>query len=123
MSSVSSATSNSMSFNKIIKDFKRTLTERKTPRNLLYLNRVMTFIFIVSIILSSIDIGILTSATKELNTQTEVTLRTEKRNILLVELASNVRSLINVANGLEFDRYDGYLLAPIDRYEYLSKLV
>ena len=84
MSSVSSATSNSMSFNKIIKDFKKTLTERKTPKNLLYLNRIMTLIFLVSIVLSSIDIGILTSTTTRLTTQPEVTIKTEKRNLGLI---------------------------------------
>ena len=59
MSSVSSATSNSMSFNKIIKDFKKTLTERKTPKNLIYLNMTMIIIFLVTIILTGVDYGIL----------------------------------------------------------------
>lgn len=59
MSSVSSATSNSMSFNKVIKDFKKTLTENKTPKNLIYLNRIMVLIFIITIILSGIIYGII----------------------------------------------------------------
>ena len=34
-----------------------------------------------------------------------------------------MRSFINVANGLEFDRYDGISIESIDRYEYLSGLI
>jgi hypothetical protein len=123
MSSVSSATSNSMSFNKVIKDFKKTLTERKTPKNLIYLNRIMVIIFFITITLSGINYGIISSTVTVLNRQSERTMITEKRNLGLVQLTSNVRSLINVANGLEFDRYDGQTLAPIARYEYLSDLV
>jgi hypothetical protein len=123
MSSVSSATSNSMSFNKVIKDFKKTLTERKTPKNLIYLNRIMVIIFFITITLSGINYGIVSSTVTILNRQSERTMITEKRNLGLVQLTSNVRSLINVANGLEFDRYDGQTLAPIARYEYLSDLV
>ena len=59
MSSVSSATSNSMSFNKIIKDFKKSLTERKTPRNIMYLNRIMVMIFLATIVLSCTEFGTL----------------------------------------------------------------
>jgi hypothetical protein len=123
MSSVSSATSNSMSFNKVIKDFKKTLTERKTPKNLIYLNRIMVIIFFITITLSGINYGIISSSVNILNRQSQRTMITEKRNLGLVQLTSNVRSLINVANGLEFDRYDGQTLAPIARYEYLSELV
>ena len=123
MSSVSSATSNSMSFNKVIKDFKKTLTERKTPKNLIYLNRIMVIIFFITITLSGINYGIISSTVNILNRQSQRTMITEKRNLGLVQLTSNVRSLINVANGLEFDRYDGQTLAPIARYEYLSALV
>jgi hypothetical protein len=47
----------------------------------------------------------------------------EKRNLGLIQLATNIRSLINIANGIEFDRYEGSMIAPIDRYEYLSKLI
>jgi hypothetical protein len=112
-----------MSFNKVIKDFKKTLTERKTPKNLIYLNRIMVIIFLITITLSGINYGIISSAVNILNRQSQRTMITEKRNLGLVQLTSNVRSLINVANGLEFDRYDGHTLAPIARYEYLSALV
>lgn len=47
----------------------------------------------------------------------------ESRQLKLVQLQENVRSFINIANGLEFDRYDGIPLQPIDRYEYLGRLI
>jgi predicted histidine transporter YuiF (NhaC family) len=84
MSSVSSATSNSMSFNKVIKDFKKTLTERKTPKNLIYLNRIMLVIFLITITLSGIDFGIVSSTVNILNRQSQRTLITEKRNLGLI---------------------------------------
>jgi hypothetical protein len=58
MSSMSSTQSGSVSFNRIIKDFKKALGERKTPRNLVYLNRIMKIILLLTIILSAIDFGI-----------------------------------------------------------------
>lgn len=47
----------------------------------------------------------------------------ESRTLKLIQLSSNFRSLLNIANGLEFDRYDGDPLLPIDRFDYLSQLV
>jgi hypothetical protein len=47
----------------------------------------------------------------------------EQRTLKVAMLASNVRSYINVANGLEFENYDGISISPIDRFEYLSRLI
>ena len=73
-----------MSFNKVIKDFKKTLTERKTPKNLIYLNRIMVVIFLITITLSGIDFGIVSSTVNILNRQSQRTLITEKRNLGLI---------------------------------------
>ena len=73
-----------MSFNKVIKDFKKTLTERKTPKNLIYLNRIMVLIFIITITLSGINYGIISSTVTTLNRQSQRTMITEKRNLGLV---------------------------------------
>jgi len=73
-----------MSFNKVIKDFKKTLTERKTPKNLIYLNRIMLVIFLITITLSGIDFGIVSSTVNILNRQSQRTLITEKRNLGLI---------------------------------------
>lgn len=42
-------------FLRMIRDFKKVLGERKTPKNLIYLNRVMLLMFSLSIILAAIE--------------------------------------------------------------------
>jgi hypothetical protein len=66
MSSMSSTQSGSVSFNRFIKDFKKALGERKTPKNLIYLNQVIKVILIITIILSSVDYAIHRSQVEEL---------------------------------------------------------
>jgi Na+/proline symporter len=58
MSSMSSTQSGSMAFNRIIKDFKKALGERKTPRNLVYLKRIMILILFITIALSAVDFSL-----------------------------------------------------------------
>lgn len=51
-------------------------------------------------------------------------MKLESRELKIVALSSNFISLINIANGLEFDRYDtDFPLLPFDRFEYLSDLI
>ena len=50
----------------------------------------------------------------------EHSLMSESRSLGFVYLTTNVRSLINIANGLEFNRYDDEALRSIDRFDYLS---
>ena len=52
-SSMSSSSSNGFAFNGIIKDFKKALGERKTPGNLIILNRIMILILLATIALTS----------------------------------------------------------------------
>jgi hypothetical protein len=66
LSSMSSTQSGSVSFNRFIKDFKKALGERKTPKNLIYLNQVIKVILIVTIILSSVDFAIHRTQVSEL---------------------------------------------------------
>ena len=103
----STQSGSAVSFNRIIKDFKKALGERKTPRNLVYLNRIMKLILLTTIILSGIDFGMHKLQVTDFGKENEHNLRSESRRLKEVQLASNVRSFINVANGLEFDRYDG----------------
>lgn len=123
-SSMSSTTSNSMAFNRIIKDFKKALGERKTPKSLVFLNRIMIIVLTATLILSSLDFGLLQNEIENLNQGQDQNLRSQRRNLKFIQLATNVRSMINIANGLEFQGYyDDEILRPIDRYEYLSGLV
>jgi Na+/proline symporter len=65
--SMSSTSTNRMSFNRVIKDFKKALGERKTPRNLVILSRIVGAIIIGIIILTSINFSQLAQETKRLH--------------------------------------------------------
>lgn len=54
LSSLSSSQSHSYTFNKTIKDFKKALGERNTPKNLLYLNRLLILFFLAVLCISAI---------------------------------------------------------------------
>ena len=45
------------------------------------------------------------------------------RNIKHIELAMNVRSLFNIGNGLEFERYLDPQLQDVKRGDYLQVLI
>lgn len=53
-----SGSSPSYTFNKMIRDFKKVLAERKTPGNLLILNKVIFFIVLITMALSCIDFAL-----------------------------------------------------------------
>lgn len=56
LASVSSTSTSSLgSFNKMIQDFKKALSERKTPKNLNYLNKIIIVILLASLILSCLE--------------------------------------------------------------------
>jgi hypothetical protein len=56
--------------------------------------------------------------------ESEHNLKSERRTLELVELASNVRSMINVGNGIGFNLYEIESLNKIeDRLELVSKFV
>jgi hypothetical protein len=50
-------------------------------------------------------------------------INSEARLIMLIQLSLDVRSMINLANGVEFPQYQGADLGRIDRFKYLSYLV
>ncbi len=89
----------------------------------MYLNHAMKLILIVTIILSSLDFSIHKNQLTEMEVENKQNLYSEQRTLKVALLASNIRSYINVANGLEFDNYDGISISPIDRFEYLSRKI
>jgi hypothetical protein len=123
-SSVSSATSNAMSFNNIIKDFKKALTERQTPTQLIILNRVIFLILLATIALTSIIFVLDRNVIETISLDNYHSLNAESRTIQIVQLTSNIRSYINIANNLEFDEYEsGGSLHSVDRFDYLKNLI
>jgi hypothetical protein len=83
----------------------------------------MIAIFLTTIALSSFNFTALRDQTLIAENSSRQNLMSESRTLKLIQLSSNFRSLLNIANGSEFDRYDGDALLPIDRFEYLSQLV
>ena len=123
-SSVSSATSNAMSFNNIIKDFKKALTERQTPTQLIILNRVIFLILLATISLTSIIFVLDRNVIETISLDNYHSLNAESRTIQIVQLTSNIRSYFNIANNLEFDEYEsGGSLHSVDRFDYLKNLI
>lgn len=92
--------------NSIIKDFKHTLGDRVVPRSLTILDRLIMCIMAVILTLSIVDISILENEVSKLINEADYLLMEERRMIEIVQIASNFRSYINVANGLEFDEYE-----------------
>lgn len=67
LSSVSSVNAPALTFNKMIRDFKKVLAERKTPRNLVYLNRVLALILSLLIALTCVEFGLKTQFIESYN--------------------------------------------------------
>jgi hypothetical protein len=71
----------SMAFNRVVKDFKKSLSERTTPMNLVYLNRITVLIVLITISLSSIDFATLWTNTNLLIDETNINLMTKERSL------------------------------------------
>lgn len=83
------------------------------------MSKVLIGFFFLTIILSSIDyvfkMSFLTSS-REVTTKL---IYSESRNIKLIQLFQNIRSYLNIANGIEFGSYSDDGLKRIDRLVYL----
>lgn len=120
--SVSSGISNS--YFKMISDFKSSLGSRQTPKYILWLSRLLSLVLIITITISSIDYRMKSSFVKEAETGIgEYMIKSEARLILLIQLALDVRSIVNVANDIEFTEYQGTHLGRIDRFKYLNSVI
>jgi hypothetical protein len=104
-SSISGSTTSSMPFLKVIKDFKKSLGERHTPRRIIVFNRIIIGIVLILIALQGIDFSRLLEEVEAMNKENYLNLKSERRVIDQVMLAVNARSYINVVNGLEFNHY------------------
>ena len=124
MASVSSASANNYSsFNKMIQDFKKALSERKTPRNLVYLNRLILIILFLTIALACVEFSFQRAFLTQTLKDETYTLTSQERAIQSIQLASNIRSFVNIANNLEGNLYEGDHLEKINRFNYLNRLI
>ena len=74
----------SMAFNRVVKDFKKSLGERTTPMNLVILNRITILIVFITITLSSVDFATLWNNTNSLIEETTINLMTEERSLGII---------------------------------------
>ncbi len=74
----------SMAFNRVVKDFKKSLGERTTPMNLVYLDRITILIVFITITLSSVDFATLWNNTNLLIEETTINLMTEERSLGII---------------------------------------
>jgi type II secretory pathway pseudopilin PulG len=69
-------------------------------------DRFLISIIIVIIVLTSVAFNEVTQQVSDLMNELENSLYNEKRYMDMVQLASNARSMINVANDIEFLMFD-----------------
>ena len=91
--------------------------------NLVYLNRITVLIVLITIILSSIDFATVWKNTDFYIDETQINLMVKERSLGIIQLTTNVRSFVNIANGLEFDTYSDPDLVSINRFNYLRDLI
>ena len=104
--SENSGSSEAQSANLIIREFKAKINERNVPRIIMLYDRFLISIILVIIVLTSVAFNEVTQQISDLKTEIEQSLYSEKRYMDMVQLASNARSMINVANEIEFLMFD-----------------
>jgi len=84
----------------------------------------MIVLILASIGLSAVDFQILKTEVDSVTATNQQYMYSEKRNLKFIELATNVRSFINVANDLEFNEFDIERLNRVeDRFTLLGTLI
>ena len=91
--------------------------------NLVYLNKITVLIVLITMTLATIDFATVWNNTDLYIKETSLNLMIEERSLGVIQLTTNVRSFINIANGLEFDTYSDPDLASINRFNYLRDLI
>ena len=79
MASGSTSGAGNSQFNKMIKDFKKALSERKTPGNLVFLNKIIAIILLITIALSSVDFGFKQIFVNNFEKESQLFVKTETR--------------------------------------------
>jgi hypothetical protein len=104
--SEASGSSEAQSTNLIIREFKAKINERNVPRIIMLYDRFLISIILVIIVLTSVAFNEVTQQISNMMTEMEHSLYSEKRYMDMVQLVSNARSMINVANDIEFLMFD-----------------
>lgn len=92
LNSQSSVVSTATNFNSLVRDFKKTLSDRRMPKTLIILNRLILAILAISIFLQSYFYARLSTDIEHLEETADTYLKAQRRNAMFVILAINVRS-------------------------------
>lgn len=123
MNSVSSSASSSkfgkVSYSNVVQEFKSAIGQRNTPWNLRKLNFILIAILALSLICSSVDYSLKLSYMDYESRITELLVSSQSRSVKFTQIVQNIRSMLNIANGIEFARYADKSLSRVNRFDYL----
>lgn len=124
INSVSSTSSATGVFSNVIRDFKKTLNDREMPKNLVLLNRVISSMLIITLVLTCVDYFQTMSQVSFIFSENYHNLNSERRTLSIVQLASNVRTSINIANKMAKGSFSLESLNKIiDRHDFVLGLI
>lgn len=123
VSSASSGTNNKVSYNNVVQEFKSAIGQRNTPWNLRKLDFFLILILVISLTCSSVDYSLKLTYMDYESRITELLVSSQSKSVKFVQLFQNIRSIINIANGIEFDHYYDKTLNRINRFDYLKQQV
>ncbi len=102
----STATSSS-SFSKVVKEFKRQICNNVTPSTIANLNRAVIFLMLLLVALAIVDLYMRLRFTNEFVAELKSICMANNRRTIFADIATRVRSLVNIQAGLEKEIYQG----------------
>ena len=93
-----------------MQDFKASIARRETPKNIILLSRLLGLVSLFLIILTSLEYSFKLKFIEESNIMATYLMTSERRTTKFIETAINLRTFIDVSNGIEYPTYtDDYL--------------
>ncbi|TNV87774.1 hypothetical protein FGO68_gene3491 [Halteria grandinella] len=105
MSSASSSTGSSNSFSSLIRDFKKSLLERKQPRALHVLDWIVFASLLLTVVMATIYYLYLRSGDSDLELAAMTTQAVDLRRVYLTQTAIHVNTYIGLANNLYINSF------------------
>ena len=93
-----------------MQDFKASIARRETPKNIILLTRLLFLVSVILILLTSLEYSLKLKFIEDSSTMADYLINSERRTTKFIETAINIRSFIDVSNGIEYPIYtDAYL--------------
>jgi hypothetical protein len=110
ISSTSTAADQANGTRRGMQDFKASIARRETPKNIILLSRLLLLVAVFLILLTSLDYSLKLGFIDETSTMADYLTTSERRTTKFIETAINIRTFIDVSNGIEYPTYtDDYL--------------